>query len=335
MKIITKIFLFSALLGAPAAVFADPATPPTGGDGQNGVSTVSTVASVPPTPSTGGDSQNGAVSNGDPSSAPSTPSTGGAGINGSTSNGSTSSAPSTPSTGGNGNNGSTSVPASSPTTPTTPSGGSSSSSSSNSSGGSSSSSGSSVGFSSGGGSSAVSLATPTITINSCPLLTSYLQLGANNDASQVAKLQAFLKESQDLDVTVNGTFDQQTENAVRAFQSKYLSEVMGPWGATQSSGNVYITTEKKINELACNTSLALNPSELAIIDTYKNQQNQNGAVGGGINSGTANASTTPSSSTIPVIGQSAIGFFNAAAVGGFASAWNNFWGSIWNHIFRK
>jgi hypothetical protein len=184
--------------------------------------------------------------------------------------------------------------------------------------------------------------TATTTIDSCPLLTSYLQFGPNNDASQVSKLQAFLQESQGLNVDINGIFDQQTLNAVKAFQQKYLSDIMGPWGATHPSGYVYITTEKKINELACNASLTFSPAELAIINAYKNQQGQNGsnnATGIAVPSnGAANSTTTPNASTTPltpIIGQNGAGAStNVAAVGGFAPAWNNFWGSVWNHIVK-
>jgi peptidoglycan hydrolase-like protein with peptidoglycan-binding domain len=124
----------------------------------------------------------------------------------------------------------------------------------------------------------------------------------------VAKLQAFLKDSQGLNVTVNGIFDQQTYNAVKDFQQKYLSDVMGPWGSTQTSGYVYITTEKKINELACNTSLTLSPEELTIINAYKSQQGQNGSnnTTGLVtpsnttpSNSTVNSTTTPNASTTP------------------------------------
>jgi peptidoglycan hydrolase-like protein with peptidoglycan-binding domain len=157
-----------------------------------------------------------------------------------------------------------------------------------------------------------------------------MKFGGNNSPTDVAKLQAFLKDSQGLNVTVNGTFDLQTENAVSAFQTKYLSEIMGPWGATQSSGYVYITTLKKINEIACNSTLTLNLSELDIINAYKNQNNQNGsAVGTSTN---PNATTTP---LIPLIGQNSTGAAAlTAAVGSFAGAWNNFWGSIWKGITK-
>jgi hypothetical protein len=168
-----------------------------------------------------------------------------------------------------------------------------------------------------------------------------MKFGGNNNPADVAKFQAFLKDTQGQNVTVNGTFDQQTENAVRAFQSKYMSQIMGPWGASQSSGYVYITTLKKVNELACNTSLTLSPAETAIVNAYKNQQNQNVApasvgpttpgsivIPGTINTTVApNASTTNTvASTSPDIGQSNAGAAaNTAAVvnaTGFQKFWN-------------
>jgi peptidoglycan hydrolase-like protein with peptidoglycan-binding domain len=175
---------------------------------------------------------------------------------------------------------------------------------------------------------------PATATSSCPLITSYLKFGANNDRSQVASLQAFLKDSQNLSVDVNGIFDQKTLDAVKAFQSKYMSQTMGPWGATQSSGYVYITTTKKINEIACNSPLTLNPSELAIIDSYKAQQNNAtasatstvGAVGAvGPIVPNLNASTTP------LIGQvqNANGTANTASVVN-ASILQRLWGFIKN-----
>jgi hypothetical protein len=118
---------------------------------------------------------------------------------------------------------------------------------------------------------------------------------------------------------------------------------MGPWGATQPSGYVYITTLKKVNEIACNTSLALNPAETAIINAYKNSQTVGANAGqtapgtivvpGTLNiPGTTNTGTTPLN---PIVGQNGTSSnANVAAVGSFAGAWNNFWGSVWKGITK-
>ncbi len=126
----------------------------------------------------------------------------------------------------------------------------------------------------GGGSSggnavvAVSTSSGTSTI-SCPLISTFMKQGWNNNASEVSKLQFFLKASEKLNVDINGSFDQKTEDAVKAFQQKYMSDVMGPWGATKTSGVVLITTSKKINELACQQPLVLSASDLAAIQSYR------------------------------------------------------------------
>ncbi len=71
-----------------------------------------------------------------------------------------------------------------------------------------------------------------------------------------------------MDVSLTGIFDPQTESAVKAFQIKYLSEIMGPWKVSSPSGYVYITTKKKINEISCNSVINLSDEYLVLINTY-------------------------------------------------------------------
>lgn len=123
----------------------------------------------------------------------------------------------------------------------------------------------------------VTVAPGTLGTSTCPLITSYMKLGKQNDPEQVSRLQSFLRDSQEIDVDVTGVFDQKTEEAVKTFQSHYLDTVLGPWGATLPSGEVYITTQKKINELACGQELSLDESELSILSAYR--QNRSLAVG--------------------------------------------------------
>jgi len=104
---------------------------------------------------------------------------------------------------------------------------------------------------------------------SCPIQLGFMKAGVANDSAQVTRLQTYLKASEGADVDVNGTFDQKTEQAVMAFQKKYMSDVMSPWEATRSSGIVYITTVKKINQLACGVPLSLDEKELGVIGAYK------------------------------------------------------------------
>lgn len=149
------------------------------------------------------------------------------------------------------------------------------------------STGSSGRGSSGGGSSftiiptLLSVATTSSNVSElCPLITTVLRSDSNNDTIQVIKLQNFLKNSENLNVDINGTFDLKTENAVKAFQVKYLDTVMRPWGASRGSGIVYITTSKKINELACAKPIVFSDSELSIINEYRNRVALTGTGGG-------------------------------------------------------
>lgn len=102
----------------------------------------------------------------------------------------------------------------------------------------------------------ISNATPQVlgaTDTSClPYLTTYMKIGAQNDAEEVTKLQQFMQTHMKSTLTVNGVFDLQTEIAVRKFQQRYADEILTPWGLLRDSGIVYYTTQKKINEIQCN-----------------------------------------------------------------------------------
>ncbi len=107
---------------------------------------------------------------------------------------------------------------------------------------------------------------------SCPMITSkLLKVGGSNDSADITRLQTFLKNVEKLDVEVNGTFDTKTEAAVKAFQLKYKDTILAPWEATRASGIAYITTIKKLNEIACGNALTISSEELAVIDAYKNK----------------------------------------------------------------
>jgi hypothetical protein len=135
---------------------------------------------------------------------------------------------------------------------------------------------SSGGYSSGGGSEYIPFAIPLATTTlgsalSCPLLTNYVIPGRFNNPSDISKIQVFFNVNDNANLTVNGVLDTATINAIKTFQGKYLSDIMGPWGATTPSGQAYITTIKKINAISCDTSLTLNAQELGIINAYKAQ----------------------------------------------------------------
>ena len=121
-------------------------------------------------------------------------------------------------------------------------------------------------YSSGGSSSS---GRSNIMIAGCPIVTTVMKIGANNNSDEVTKLQSFLKSSENANVDVTGIYDEKTENAVRAFQTKYTSVVLAPWGIVMPTGVVSLTTGKKLNELACRIPLTLSATELSYINSYK------------------------------------------------------------------
>ncbi len=76
-----------------------------------------------------------------------------------------------------------------------------------------------------------------------------------NDPANVARLQAFLNIYEGNNLSINGVFDQDTFNAVSAFQLKYKDEILTPWGISAPTGYVYIRTLGKINQMLCGTGI--------------------------------------------------------------------------------
>lgn len=85
------------------------------------------------------------------------------------------------------------------------------------------------------------------------------------------RLQALLKTFESANVEVNGVYDEASIAAVHAFQTKYASEILAPWGINQSTGFVYLTTRKKMNEIYCDRDLTfpLSAEEEQIIEKAK------------------------------------------------------------------
>src|SRR5690606_27746970 len=86
---------------------------------------------------------------------------------------------------------------------------------------------------------------------------------------EVIKLQAFLNAFEGEGLSVDGFFDINTDAAVRRFQVKYFSEVLDPWGHTDSTGYVYILTKKKVNEIFCNRAFPVTPAEADEIVNFR------------------------------------------------------------------
>ncbi len=164
-----------------------------------------------------------------------------------------------------------------PTTPTTPSGASSGSGAPASGGGNGPISGS-FGGNNGGGASAITPgSTGGVTGGSiitsagvcAPIITSTLKIAGKNDAGQVRRVQNFLNTFEKANIAVTGVYDTATIEAVEDFQVKYRSEVLAPWGATLPSGEIYITTRNKMNDLYCGTKASLTAAESAKIAAFR------------------------------------------------------------------
>ena len=84
-----------------------------------------------------------------------------------------------------------------------------------------------------------------------PYLTGYIKIGGTNDPDQVKKLQTFLNDKEGEKLTVDGVYSNEDAEAVKRFQEKYASEILGVWGATAPTGYVYRTTLLKINSFYC------------------------------------------------------------------------------------
>jgi hypothetical protein len=99
----------------------------------------------------------------------------------------------------------------------------------------------------------------TSTASCTALLTTYMRQGQRNDSSEVKKLQTFLNALLGTNLPVTGFFGSLTDKAVRRFQLEYHDDVLAPWvihGLTNdqtSTGYVYKTTQRMINNLYCTT----------------------------------------------------------------------------------
>jgi hypothetical protein len=94
------------------------------------------------------------------------------------------------------------------------------------------------------------LGASTTALQCVAYLRDYMRQATVNDPEQVLKLQIFLN-AVGLTTPVTKVFDTDTDRAVRAFQEKYASDVLAPWGLTDPTGYVYKTTRWKINNIVC------------------------------------------------------------------------------------
>ena len=92
----------------------------------------------------------------------------------------------------------------------------------------------------------------------CNWNTQYLRRGWHgNVASDVETMQNFLNLEMDAGLAVDKNFGPMTEAAVRAFQVKYMSDILTPWGLNSSTGIWYLSTTTKAKEIMCGAKNAL------------------------------------------------------------------------------
>ena len=106
-----------------------------------------------------------------------------------------------------------------------------------------------------------------------PLITEYIRPGKKNTPAQVSLLQTFLNDSEGENLKVTGIYDAPTIAALNRFQKKYATDILSPWGISHATGNVYYTTQKKINSVYCKneTGFELTTEQLLEISKFKAQ----------------------------------------------------------------
>jgi hypothetical protein len=92
---------------------------------------------------------------------------------------------------------------------------------------------------------------PVSVFGACQYLDTPVIAGEINDPIAVSQVQYFLASEENLDVVVTGIYDAQTVRAVQEFQLRYAADILTPWGLTNPTGNVSVTTLHKINEIYC------------------------------------------------------------------------------------
>ena len=102
------------------------------------------------------------------------------------------------------------------------------------------------------GSSGQVLGASTVLGASCGLyMDKFVRSGRTNDVEQVKKLQTFLNKWMNSDLPVTGFYGPLTLKVLNAFQEKYASEILTPWGLSGPTGIAYLTTLRWINMLEC------------------------------------------------------------------------------------
>jgi hypothetical protein len=101
----------------------------------------------------------------------------------------------------------------------------------------------------------------------------FLRYGSENNPAEVRNLQLFLNVFESAGLSVNGVYDLETKSAIENYQRRYTDEILAPWGITEPTGYVYLTTRKKVNEQYCGSlrTFPLTPAEEEIIASSRQQ----------------------------------------------------------------
>lgn len=102
----------------------------------------------------------------------------------------------------------------------------------------------------------------------CPLyLASQLSPEGDNDPEEVRRLQVFLNDVREAELSPSGTYTPETEAAVTEYQEFYAEDILAPVGFTQGTGTVGPGTRAHINGLHCERTGGRVLGDRAIIAT--------------------------------------------------------------------
>lgn len=152
-------------------------------------------------------------------------------------------------------------------------------------------------------------------------------------------MQKFLNDLEGNKLAVNGTYDAATLAAVNAFQSKYASDVLVPWGTNQPTGFVYYTTQKEINTIYCHFTkqFPLSGSQVAEIARIKGlgESYNPGVVLGASTSNPAKPATgtTTNIANKPATTTGTVASTTASTTG--AKGRGGFWGTVYHWFFSR
>jgi hypothetical protein len=86
-----------------------------------------------------------------------------------------------------------------------------------------------------------------------------------NSPQKVILLKKFLNKNMGARLSENSDFDDATEKVVMDFQKKYSKQILEPWGITEPTGIVYVTTMIQINNLSCpDLHIVIRPEDLEL-----------------------------------------------------------------------